>query len=175
MQTLTINAAAEVAGVAAQTVRNWVALGLLRPAQPGTTGTGRGHRLNMAQVLALAAAAVHRELGADPGRVAGVVRLLAGMSVERLEAELAAGRTYPVPAALLGVEPRPACWLPGMLVRPPADDPTLTPAAAAMLKKLDLAPLWERVRRDAERLARRPAPTMQRPRRPARAKMVRGA
>jgi hypothetical protein len=152
-----VNEACAVSGVHPQTLRNWCAAGLLRPAQPGTTGTGRGHRFSLAQVFALAAGMLYRREGAAPDRVAGVVRLLAGMPGERLEAHLREGETFPVPAVLLGDAPRPDCWLPGLLIRPPYDDPSLSPGAAALMRRLDLGPLWEKVVREADRLSRRPA------------------
>ncbi len=73
--------------------------------------------------LALAAGSAYRAEGASHGRVAGVVRFLAGLRPEVLEKDIAEGRTFPAPGEVMGAE-----WIPGLMVAPPVDGSALSPA-----------------------------------------------
>lgn len=153
MELLTIDEACEVSGVNSQTLRNWISSDLIQPARAGTTGTGKGHRLSTVQVFALAAGSRHRDEGASSGRVTGVVRFLAGLTLEKLEVDIEAGRTFVVPASMLD-----GTWLPGLLIEPPLSDPSLTKGALALMRRLDLKAILVSVRKGCgEVLARRTA------------------
>src|SRR4051812_23234466 len=119
MQFFTVDEACLITGMHPQTLRNMISAKLIAPSQPGTTGTGRGHRFSTVQLFALAAGVHYRSQGASADRAAGVACLLAGLPLEYGEAEFDAGRSFPVPALLLGDTPRPDCWKSGMLVEPP--------------------------------------------------------
>jgi hypothetical protein len=128
VQTLTVNQACEVSGVNPQTLRNWVSAGVIEPAEAGTTGTGKGHRFSVMQVIAMCAGRAYWDEGADGPRCAATVRYLAGLTLEYLEAELADGRSFPVPGTMFGKS-----WMPGLLVTPPK-----SPEIQSLVKKLDL-------------------------------------
>jgi hypothetical protein len=139
---------AEIAGVNVQTVKRWVEAGLLP-----RTATGQGHHrtYTLADCIACAAGALYRREGADQGRIQGVVKFLAGRPLEQLESDFAQGYTFPVPAVMLGAD----CWLPGMMITPPADN-ELTPGAKRLLQRLDLVAIVARVKAKVKQLAARP-------------------
>lgn len=150
----TVKQAAEMSGVGVQPIRNLIATGVIRPIRHGTSGAGKGHRLSLVQVLAIVAFARYREAGAGPERASGVLRFLAKLSQEKLEANFADGRTFPVPESLLhqaaqeeGVE-LPS-RIEGMLVEPPSPP---TPQAAELFRRLDLVALWDELKQKAEGL-----------------------
>lgn len=130
-------------GIPQNTLARWCADGILRPV--GGKGRGNRRRFRIEDVIAAAAGVVYRREGADPGRVLGVVSLLASMPLERLEADLEAGRTFPVPGAMLGDSA-----LPGFLIEPPK----VPPEAEGLMKRLDLAAIVRDVKNRLE-LARR--------------------
>ncbi len=137
----------EIAGIPASSLDRWVLFELVDPENAGN-GQGNWRRFNLSQCVALAAAARYRRLGAGFERVAGIVQFLSRLPIERLEAELEAGRVLPVPATMLGLT-----WLPGMLVEMPADIPE---SAAGLAQALDLRDVYSTVIKKAERIARRP-------------------
>jgi hypothetical protein len=147
-------------GIPPNTLDRWVSDGLLRPA--AAPGPGRGgvrRQYTAGDALAVAAGVAYRRAGAGPDRVAGVVKFLAGYGIERLEADLAAGRTFPVPAALLQRAAAPEgmpgeLWLPGVMIAPPAWP---TPGAAALARRLDLRAIYADVMRRIGELSRRPS------------------
>src|SRR5437588_55328 len=112
---LTSGDVCEIADIPPNTLDRWVADGLLDPANSGR-GTGRHRVYGLSEALAVAAGIRYRREGAAPDRVAGVVRFLAGLPIDRLEEEFAAGRTFPVPGAMLG-----EAWLPGIMIPPPEE------------------------------------------------------
>jgi hypothetical protein len=122
--------------------------GAIEPAL-GRTGSGSHLQWDLIRTLALASAGAHLRLGAGWERAAGVARYLSTLTVERLEAELAAGRTLPVPATLMReaatqLEALPKdWWLPGMLIEPPQDAP---PAARELMRQLELPAMYEELR-----------------------------
>ena len=136
-----------IAGLPPSTVTRWIDEGVITPAAGGGR-RGAERSWTPVQALALTAGAAYRAEGASPGRVAGVVRFLSGVRPEVLERDIAAGRTFPAPGVMLG-----AAWIPGLMVKPPVDDPGLSPAARVLIHKLDLARLRERV---LEAIAGRP-------------------
>jgi hypothetical protein len=159
---LTTGDVSEVTGIHPNTFDRWVTAGLLGPAGSGR-GPGRHRRYTESEVLAVAVGMRYRGLGADDGRVAGVVKYLAGVSPEQLEAHLNDGRTFVVPEMLLrrvaAAEGIPYCGtLPGTMTEPP-DDPALSPQAKALIKRLDVKAIRAEVMRKLAALARRPAPT----------------
>jgi len=132
------------------TLDRWVGAGLVDPAN-AFAGHGRHRRYTLSQCVAVAAGARWRAEGAAPERVAGIIRFLSGLGTEWLEAEIEAGRTFPVPAAMLG-----ASCLPGVMIEPPSD-PSMGPGVAALVRRLDLAPLCREVKEKVARLSKRPA------------------
>ncbi len=151
MDFLTVKQVCEVSGVKPQALRNMVTYGLIEPAQAGTTGIGNGHRFSKSQALALYAGTRYREEGATDIRAAGVVKFLAGRPWEELEADIAAGRTFPVPGTLLkdnGI----LIELPGVMIKPPYDQ--VSPKVAAAMRRLDLKAVKEEIERRIARLAR---------------------
>lgn len=139
---------AEIAGIPMNTLDRWVAAGLLGPANSGR-GHGTHRRYGLVEALAVATGARYRAAGAGADRVAGVVKFLAGLTLERLEADLEAGRTFPVPAAMLGTD-----TIPGLMIEPPSD---LAPGAAALMRRLDLVAILKHVKRKIAELSHRPA------------------
>jgi hypothetical protein len=139
---------AEIAGVNVQTVKRWVEAGLLPK-----TAVGQGHHrtYTIAECIAVAAGALYRREGADPGRIQGVVKFLAGRPLEQLEADFAVGLTFPVPAVMLGAD----CWLPGVMIAPPTDT-ALSPGAKRLMERLDLVAVVAQVKAKVEKLTARP-------------------
>jgi hypothetical protein len=160
MVLLTAGDVCRIAGIHSNSLDRWVTAGLLDPANFGR-GTGTHRLYSLAQCFAVAAGIRYRDEGADPGRVAGVVKFLAGQTLERLEAEFATGRTYPVPATLLERAAAeedvalPDAWIPGFLMEPPNLD-KLSPGTAKLLRRIDLVPILAEVKRKVEELSRRP-------------------
>src|SRR5262245_20701785 len=135
-----------IADIHFSSLDRWVNAGWLQPANSGL-GTGRHRVFSLTELVAVGVGVRYRAEGAGNDRVAGVVKFLAGLPIEHLEAHLERGETFVVPAALLGTAPRPACWLPGMLIKPPYDDPELTPQALALMRRLDLKRIYDDVQR----------------------------
>src|SRR5262245_55805585 len=92
-----------ITAIPANTLDRWVVMGLLTPANTGQ-GTGRHRIYRLGEVVAVAAGLKYREEGAGMDRIAGVVRLLASLPIERLETHFEKGETFPVPAMMLGDE-----------------------------------------------------------------------
>lgn len=127
----------EIARISTKTLVRWIEVGMLRSA-PAKQGKGQHHNYSRVDVLAVLAGARWRASGASPERVAGVVRFVSGMTLEHLEAEFAAGRTFPVPVEMLGgfELPKPG----GILIAPEREGPV-----APIMAKLDLAEMWAEV------------------------------
>src|SRR5262249_24407832 len=101
MRLFNVPEASRLTGWLEQTIRNHVSTGLLKPAVPGKKGSTVGHKFGLVQVLSLASAMKFRDLGAPPSKVAVIIKFLGALTLEFVEAEMAAGRTYPMEAALL--------------------------------------------------------------------------
>lgn len=140
----------QIAKIHSVTLDNWIAKGLIAP-KFGGTHKGDHRFFGLIHVFAIFVGTRYREEQAGDERISGVVRFLGGLELEWLEAELAAGRTFPVPATLLGRVSRPVAWLPGLLVEPPSTD-DLTPTAADLMRRLDLAHLYHVLRERIDRL-----------------------
>jgi hypothetical protein len=153
MVLLTAGDVCRIAGIHPNTLDRWVTAGLLDPANSGR-GTGTHRLYSLAQCVAVAAGIRYRDEGAGPDRVFGIVRFLASLSLERLEAEIAAGRSFPVPDTLLGDAPRPDCWLPGVMIEPPSES-EMSPGAAALMRRVALPAIVESVKRKVAELSRR--------------------
>ena len=136
-----------ITGIGATALDRLVAAGLLQPENTGQ-GTGRHRIYALSDAVAVAVGLRYRNEGAGTDRVAGVVRLLASMPLERLEAHLEKGETFPVPAMLLGDTTRPDCWIEGMMIVPP----DVPPAAAKLMKRLDLSAICRDVKTKAAKL-----------------------
>src|SRR3712207_3836713 len=89
-----------------QSLDHWCQRGLVTPVSGGNR-TGDHRRFGMLQLFAVYVGRAYRAEGADDTRIVGVVKYLNGLSLEWLEAEMEAGRTFPVPAGVLGKAHRP--------------------------------------------------------------------
>jgi DNA-binding transcriptional MerR regulator len=133
-----------VGALSPATLHYWCAQGLLGESVRGQSGSGSRREFTPMQLLALAEAVAWQRAYADPGRVADVLRFLARQKLDFVEAELAAGRTFPVPQIMLRDEfimPVPGT---GIFV-----EPQLQPGeekAAKLLAELDLAVIWRKVK-----------------------------
>jgi MerR-like DNA binding protein len=141
----------EIAGIPMNTLDRWVGAGFVGP-ENAFEGHGRHRTYTLEQCLAVAAAACYRAEGADPNRVAGIIRFVIACGIDWLEKEMAEGRTLPVPGAMLG-----SILLPGVMVEPIVNDPSNAPATLALMRRLDLKAIWEDVKRKVDQLSRRPA------------------
>jgi hypothetical protein len=143
----------------------WVSrLGLLSPVSGGTQ-MGDHRRFDLMGLFAFYVGGKWKAANAGGERYHGIVRLLAGLTRERLEAELAAGNTWPVPATLLEKDPELGpLWLPGLLVNPERFE-GLTPHMRAAVKRLDLKVLWDGLQRELDK----PAPPPKKRGRPKKA------
>lgn len=135
-------------GLHPNTLTRWIEEGLLSPAGGGGR-RGAARTFTAMHALALAVGNAYREHGASPGRVAGVIRFLAGLRPQVLEEDLAEGRTFPVPSELFGVQ-----WMPGMMVEPPMNDPQLSPGVRVLIHKLDLVAIRARVLKGIAKLTK---------------------
>lgn len=93
---LTVDDVCRVSGVEPQTLRNWVAAGLVVPAQPGTTARGQGHRFSTMQTVGLAVAEQLRrdERGCVPSYVGKVVQAFGAVTEDWLLVEFGRDRTH---------------------------------------------------------------------------------
>jgi hypothetical protein len=139
---------AEIADTNVQSIKRWVASSLL---SRSSTGRGRHRTYTISDAIAAAAGALYRREGADQGRIQGVIKFLSSRPLEQLEADLAAGRSFPVPATMLGSD----CCIPGVMIAPLADN-ELTPGAKRLLQRLDLVAIVARVKAKVKQLAARP-------------------
>jgi hypothetical protein len=92
---------------------------------------------NISECLAFAMAAQYQMQLAPLDRVNGIVQFISSLPLERLEAEMEAGRTFPVPASLHRV-----AWLPGIMIEPPSD---ASGNAKELMRRLDLVPIYNEV------------------------------
>lgn len=92
-----INDVETVIGVKGQTLRNWVTVGIIEPAQWGTTGTGNGHMFSLMQLFAIYVGLAYKKVGATPSTVASVISCLERLSTEELALALQEHRTFVVP------------------------------------------------------------------------------
>lgn len=137
----TIKQAAALSGCLEQTLRNYITAGVVAPAEQGTTGTGKGHRLSLMQVFALAVAKRFRNAGADPERTICMARYLSRLTEEKLEAFFADGRTYPMTDDLMQQAAMEEgltlhAGVLGTMEQAPAIDPKENPALARKVKQL---------------------------------------
>jgi hypothetical protein len=144
---LAVTGVAPGTGVAAGTLHEWCQSGALGAALAGPRGSGVNREYTVEQVLAVACAVAWQRAGADPFRVASVLRFLAWQPLEHIEAEIAAGRTFPVPQIMLKDEfimPVPGT---GIFIEPQKEGP-----AARLFAELDLGVIWARVKAAIARL-----------------------
>ena len=147
---LTAGEVCSVSGVASSTLDRWTAAGLLGPDKSGRE-QGRGHHRTFTAIEALALAAGMRwvKAGADADRVQGVVRFIARQPLEHLEAEFAAGRTFPVPPVMLKGFVVPGAG--GIFIKPETKG-----GAVRLMNDLDLARLWDDVQAKIAKLGNPP-------------------
>lgn len=134
-----------IAGLHQNTLDRWVKLGWVSPVSGGTR-RGDHRTYSLVQAVGVTAGARWRSERAQPDRVAGIVRYISGLDITHLEAELASGRTFPIPAAMLGVS-----WLPGMMIEPPATA-GMGIHTELLIQRLDLKKIYEEVRREAAKI-----------------------
>jgi DNA-binding transcriptional MerR regulator len=145
---LTAGDVQRITGVAPMTLNRWIADGFL---SPENSGRGHGHHrlYTLCDVIAIAAGLRFKDEGAGPDRVRGVVRLVSGLGMAELRKQLAQGRWFPAPGAMLDAE-----YLPGFLFDPDVEfnplEMSLT--ARALLKKLDLRKVVANVERSVAKL-----------------------
>lgn len=84
----------QLAGIPAEHLERWIEMGLLDGLNPRCR-----RRYSLSEVIAIAAGVLYRREGTTFDRCVGVASFLATLPVEHLEAELAAGRTFPVKSA----------------------------------------------------------------------------
>lgn len=129
----------ELTDVPLATLHRWVVGGLLGMDKAGSTGRGVSRTYSQMDALAVAAGVRWAREGAEPERVAAVIRFMALQHLEHLEAEFAAGKTIPVPNVMLqGLE------LPGTggnFIAPTREGPV-----ARLMQELDLSRLWKEVK-----------------------------
>ncbi|MFL5909281.1 MAG: hypothetical protein ACJ768_01740 [Gaiellaceae bacterium] len=139
-------------------LERWVLQGLLGPFRRHRQERGNPRDFGRVElVLAVVAGCRYRQEGAGADRVQGVVKLIASRPWELLEADLDAGRTFPVTEAMVervageeGIRV-PAVKRIGWMIEPPPAE-TLSPGAAELLRKVDLAELLKVVRAEVDRL-----------------------
>jgi hypothetical protein len=142
MRTLTSAELCEITGITPKSLDNWVRDGLLKPTNvPGMGRGGVRREFTVGDAVAVAVGMTYRKHGATPERVAGVVKFLAGLGLERLKAEIKLGNTFPVPGSLMGGD-----WIPGMMV-PPVNTARLMPTARLLLKQIEVEPIMKAVER----------------------------
>jgi len=130
----------ELTAVAASTLNVWTISGLVGKRHREPCGQGNSRTYSALEALAVAAGVRWMNAGADPERVAGVVRLVASKPLEHLEAEFGQGRTFPVPQVMLrGI----ALPLPGHGI---FVVPEKRSRAARLMHELDLGRLWEELK-----------------------------
>jgi hypothetical protein len=85
-----------LSGLPPTTLRDWIAAGLVEPAEAGGRGPGNAARFTLPQGIGLLVAAEHHrsERGCAPAFVAAPVRAFAAVTTDWLAAEFAAGRTH---------------------------------------------------------------------------------
>jgi len=149
---LTFGDVCKVTGIAANTLDRWSA-SWLGGAAAGGQGTGHHRRYGLAETFAVYAGLRWRAEGADSGRVANLVRFLARVPSEHLEAEFEAGRTLPVLPHLFGELELPAGVT--MFVEPLVG-PDATPGARKLMKRVDLGRLWKEVKEKIDALKKQP-------------------
>jgi hypothetical protein len=131
----------EIAGITPAALQSWIEIGFL--GVPAALSFKPHQQYTLSQCIAIAAGALYRREGAQFERCAGVATFLAGMPIERLEADLAAGRTFPVPVAMFGpLMSSPT--LPGLMIEPPT---TGDRKANSLMARLDLKKVFDDVMR----------------------------
>jgi hypothetical protein len=131
------------------TLHYWCTQGWLGKSVLGQAGSGSRREFTRIQLLAVAAAVAWQRAGADPGRVLSLLQFLASQQLEFVQAELAAGRTFPVPPVMLGDLRLPLPNM-GTFVKPEprADEEK----AAKLLRELDLDVIWRKVKAEIAKL-----------------------
>jgi hypothetical protein len=135
----------EIAGIERSTLDHWVLLGFITPQHRfSARGDVSNCFFTVNQCLAVAVAIQYHNHGAVLARTVSVLQFLAKMHLEKIEAELQAGRTFPVPASLHG---RKA--VPGMLIEPPE----VTGSARQLMDAIDMKPIYHHVMGEIAKLA----------------------
>ena len=137
----------EIAGIERSTLDHWVLLGFIAPQHRfSSRGDVSNCFFTVNQCLAIAVAIQYRNHGAVLARTVSVLQFLAKMHLEKIEAELQAGRTMPVPAEMHGRK-----LVPGMLIEPPE----LTGSTKRLLDSVDLKPIYDDVMGKIDKLSSR--------------------
>jgi hypothetical protein len=155
---LTAGDVVEITGIPFNSLDRWITNGWLNPAQ-SDRGSGYHRSFGPMEVFAILVGIRYRDEGATEERFKGIVRFLASTTVEVMEENFAAGRTFPVPAQLLFKDVEE--WMPGEFVAPPYDQ--LSTGAAALMRKLDLVLLWTEAQAKIKRALAKPRPKAGRP------------
>ena len=139
VRTFTNGDMVEVAGIPTSTLDRWLTAGLLGPQHTQRSGRGVHRTFTVVELLAVAAGVRWARAEAEPERVASVVRFIARLNLELIEANFAADRTFPVPAVMLQGFELPGTG--GIFITPQIDGP-----AGKLFRELDLARCWEDVK-----------------------------
>lgn len=133
----------QITGITPRHLLRWVEFDFVKP-QHADDPTGMKHLYTLSQCIAIATAWRYRDQGATFDRLVGLLQYLSNLPVERLEAELEDGRTFPVPSTMIGMD-----WIPGMMVSLPKGMPR---EARQLAKRLDMRPIVKDVMRKVDRL-----------------------
>lgn len=161
MRNLTMREVLKLTGFPGPSLARWVNVGIISPLYRGSDGRGNQHVFSAGQAFSLFVGSKYRAERSSDDRVVGVVRTLASVSLEGLEAHFQSNRTFPVPAAVAERAARQEghgdIFMPGLIVAVDLDDPALTPTAKALLQRLHLPTLLEEFRTKVAALDREPA------------------
>lgn len=149
MRTLSTPEMCRLTGLPVYTLKRWAARFLLNPAlsQPGP---GNYRRFSLVEGFALYAGLAWKRAESGMDRAASLIRFLARVPQERLEANLATGRTLPVLPAMFGPTEVSLVLGADAFVAPAADTPE------ELLARIDLGRLWREFGDRVAGLAERP-------------------
>jgi hypothetical protein len=131
--------------------------GLLGKEHGEPVGHGKQRTYTVVETLAVAAGMAWWNAGADSERVNSIVRFVASLHMEHIEAEFGRGRTFAVPPIMLQafVLPISGC---GIFIERETTGP-----AARLMYELDLQRIWNELKTKLEKLkpTKRGRPTKQ--------------
>lgn len=145
---MSLEEVAQLTGFPERGLKMWLKADIIRSAGEFKEGEESVTTFEPNTVFALYVGSCYRREKAPPARVEGIVKFLATVSLDKVRQEIADGRTMPVPsmlvnkAALSTGKTVPSDWKPGMFVRPNYGDDSLSLGARVMMRRLDLAQLW---------------------------------
>lgn len=148
MRRLSIDEVAKLTGFPELGLRLWLKADIIRSAGEFTEGSEEVTVFEPQVAFALYVGSCYRREKAPAVRVEGIVKFLAGVPLDKVQLEIAEGRTVPVPAVLVNKAAAatgktvPIDWRPGMFTRPDYGHPSLSLSTMILMRRLDLAQLW---------------------------------